>query len=160
MAIQVGGKVPSVKVKVVTQEGTKEANTAELFAGKKVVLFAVPGAFTPLCSAQHLPGFVSQADEFKRKGVDEIYCLSVNDGWVMDAWGKDRVALGKVTLIADGSGEFTKAAELTLDASGAGLGIRSQRYAAIVEDGVVKHLAVEKPMKFEVSSAEAVLKAL
>ena len=160
MAIQVGGKVPSVKVKVVRADGTKEANSSELFAGKKVVLFAVPGAFTPLCSAQHLPGFVGKADEFKKKGVDEVFCLSVNDGWVMDAWGKDRGAIGKVTLIADGSGEFTRAMDLALDATGAGLGIRSQRYAAIIEDGVLKHLAVEKPMKFEVSSAEAVLAAL
>lgn len=160
MAIQVGAKVPAVKVKVVRADGTKEASTAELFAGKKVVLFAVPGAFTPLCSAQHLPGFVTKADEMRKKGVDEILCLSVNDGWVMDAWGKDRGALGKVTLIADGSGEFTKAVGLELDATGAGLGIRSQRYAAIVEDGVVKHLAVEKPMKFEVSSAEAILQQL
>ena len=160
MAIQVGGKVPSVKVKVVRADGTKEANSAELFAGKKVVLFGVPGAFTPLCSAQHLPGFVGKAAEFKKKGVDEVFCLSVNDGWVMDAWGKDRSAIGKVTLIADGSGEFTRAMGLELDATGAGLGIRSQRYAAIIEDGVLKHLAVEKPMKFEVSSAEAVLQAL
>jgi len=160
MAIQVGGKIPAVKVKVVRADGTKEANTAELFAGKKAVLFAVPGAFTPLCSAQHLPGFVTKADEMKKKGVDEIFCLSVNDGWVMDAWGKDRGATGKITLIADGSGEFTRAVGLELDASGAGLGVRSQRYAAIVEDGVVKHLAVEKPMKFEVSSAEAVLQNL
>jgi peroxiredoxin len=160
MAIQVGGKVPSVKVKVVRADGTKEANTADLFAGKKVVLFAVPGAFTPLCSAQHLPGFVGKAEEIRKKGVDEIFCLAVNDGWVMDAWGKDRAALGKVTLIADGSGEFTKAMGLELDATGAGLGVRSQRYAAIVDDGVIRHLAVEKPMKFEVSSAEAVLQAL
>jgi peroxiredoxin len=160
MGIQVGDKVPSVKVKVVRADGTKEANSAELFAGKKAVLFAVPGAFTPLCSAQHLPGFVSKADEIKKKGVTEIFCLSVNDGWVMDAWGKYRAALGKVTLIADGSGEFTKAMGLELDATGAGLGIRSQRYAAIIEDGVIRHLAVEKPMKFEVSSAEAVLGAL
>jgi len=160
MAIQVGGKIPSVKVKVVRADGTKEANSAELFAGKKAVLFAVPGEFTPLCSAQHLPGFVSKADEMKKKGVDEVFCLSVNDGWVMDAWGKDRGALGKLTLIADGSGEFTRAVGLELDATGAGLGVRSQRYAAIVEDGVVKHLAVEKPMKFEVSSAEAILQKL
>lgn len=160
MTIQVGAKIPSVKVKVVRADGTKEVDTAELFAGKKVVLFAVPGAFTPLCSAQHLPGFVTKVDELKKKGVDEVFCLSVNDGWVMDAWGKDRGATGKVTLIADGSGVFTKAVGLELDASGAGLGIRSQRYAAIIENGVVKHLAVEKPMKFEVSSAEAVLAAL
>ena len=160
MAIQVGEKIPSVKVKVVRADGTKEANTAELFAGKKAVLFAVPGAFTPLCSAQHLPGFVTKLDEIKKKGVDEIFCLSVNDAWVMDAWGKDRAAPGKVTLIADGSGEFTKAMDLELDVSGAVLGIRSQRYAAIVEDGVIRHLAVEKPAKFEVSSAEAVLQAL
>jgi peroxiredoxin len=109
---------------------------------------------------QHLPGFIGKADEMRKKGVDEIFCLSVNDGWVMDAWGKDRAAIGKVTLIADGSGEFTRAMGLELDATGAGLGIRSQRYAAIVEDGVIRHLAVEKPMKFEVSSAEAVLQAL
>jgi peroxiredoxin len=160
MTIQVGDKIPAVKVKVVTADGTKEANSADLFAGKKAVLFAVPGAFTPLCSAQHLPGFVSKADEIRKKGVDEIFCLSVNDGWVMDAWGKDRGAIGKVTLIADGSGELTKALGLTLDASGAGLGLRSQRYAAVIQDGVLKHLAVEKPMKFEVSSAEAVLGAL
>jgi peroxiredoxin len=160
MAIQVGEKIPAVKVKVVRADGTKDANTGDLFAGKKAVLFAVPGAFTPLCSAQHLPGFVGKADELKKKGVDEVFCVSVNDGWVMDAWGKDRGALGKVTLIADGSGEFTKAVGLELDATGAGLGIRSQRYAAIVEDGVVKHLAVEKPMKFEVSSAEAILQKL
>jgi glutaredoxin/glutathione-dependent peroxiredoxin len=160
MSIKVGDKIPSAKVKIVTPDGAKEANTADLFAGKKVVLFAVPGAFTPLCSAQHLPGFVTKADELRRKGVDEIFCLSVNDGWVMDAWAKDRGALGKITLIADGSCEFTKATGLTLDATGAGLGLRSQRYAAIVEDGVVTHLAVEKPSKFEVSSAEAVLGAL
>jgi peroxiredoxin len=160
MAIRVGEKIPSVKVKVVTPEGAKEANTAELFAGKKAVLFAVPGAFTPLCSAQHLPGFVNHAKEIEAKGVDAIYCLSVNDGWVMGAWAKDRNVGDAVTLIADGSGEFTKATGLELDATGAGLGIRSQRYAAIVEDGVVTHLAVEQPMKFEVSSAEAILKAL
>jgi peroxiredoxin len=160
MTIQVGGKIPSVKVKVVGKDGTKEANAAELFAGKKAVLFAVPGAFTPLCSAQHLPGFVSHVDAIKQKGVDEIFCLSVNDAWVMDAWGKDRGATGKVTLIADGSGELTRALGLELDATAAGLGIRSKRYAAIVEDGVIRHLAVEQPSKFEVSSAEAVLRAL
>ncbi len=160
MAIRVGDKIPSVKVKLVTSEGAKDANTADLFAGKRAVLFAVPGAFTPLCSAQHLPGFVGSAGAIKSKGVDAIYCLSVNDGYVMGAWAKDRGVNDQVTLIADGSGDFTRAVGLELDASIAGLGTRSQRYAAIVKDGVVTHLAVEQPMKFEVSSAEAILKSL
>lgn len=160
MAIKVGDKIPSAKVKVVTKDGAKDADITELLAGKKAVLFAVPGAFTPLCSAQHLPGFVNQAAEFKKKGVQEIFCLSVNDGWVMGAWGKDKNVGDNVTLIADGSANFTKAVGLEMDGTGFGLGIRSQRYAVVTENGVVKHLAVEAPMKFEVSSAEAVLKAL
>jgi peroxiredoxin len=160
MAIKVGDKIPSVKVKVVTKDGAKDADIAELLAGKKAVLFAVPGAFTPLCSAQHLPGFVNQAAAFKQKGVKEVFCVSVNDGWVMTAWGKDKNVGDTVTLIADGSANFTKAVGLEMDASGFGLGTRSQRYALIVDNGVVKHLAVEAPMKFEVSSAEAILKAL
>ena len=160
MAIKVGDKIPAASLKYKNSDGIQTISTADLFKGKTVVLFALPGAFTPTCSAKHLPGFINHAGDFKSKGVDTIACLSVNDAFVMDAWGKDRGATGKVTLIADGSGEFTKAMGLELDASGAGLGIRSQRYAAIIEDGVVKHLAVEKPMKFEVSSAEAVLAAL
>lgn len=160
MTIRVGEKIPSVKVKVVTGDGAKDVNSDELFAGKKVVLFAVPGAFTPTCSARHLPGFVDHAGDIKGKGVDEILCLSVNDAFVMDAWGKDRRVGDKVTMVADGSGEFTRALGLELDARNFGMGVRSQRYALVADDGVVKHLAVEAPMKFEVSSAEAVLGAL
>jgi peroxiredoxin len=159
MAIKVGDKVPSAKVKLVTADGAKDADIAELLAGKKAVVFAVPGAFTPLCSAQHLPGFVNNAAAFKAKGA-QVFCVSVNDGWVMAAWGKDKNVGDAVTLIADGSANFTKAMGLELDGTGFGLGMRSQRYAFVADDGVIKHLAVEAPMKFEVSSAEAVLKAL
>jgi len=160
MAIKVGEKIPSVKVKVVGPDGQQDATTDELFAGKKAVLFAVPGAFTPTCSAKHLPGFIEKADAIRAKGVDAVYCLSVNDAFVMDAWGKDRGAGDAVTLVADGSADLTKALGLEMDGSGFGMGLRSQRYAAIVEDGVVTHLGLEAPMKFDVSSAEAILKAL
>jgi peroxiredoxin len=157
MAIREGEKIPSVKLKTVDM---KDITTDEIFKGKKVVLFAVPGAFTPTCSEQHLPGFVTHAEEIRKKGVDEIVCVSVNDAFVMKAWGKDRGATGKVTMIADGNGALAKALGLDFDGSGIGFGLRSQRYAMIVDNGVVKKLAVEKPMKFEVSSAEAILKAL
>ena len=157
MAVKVGDAVPDVKLKTTTAEGIQDTTLAERSKGKKIVLFAVPGAFTPLCSAQHLPGFIDKAADFRAKGVDEIVCLSVNDPFVMDAWSQDRVAGDKVTLVADGVADFTKAMGLEMDASGAGLGIRSQRYAAVIEDGVITKLAVEEPMKFEVSSAEAVL---
>jgi peroxiredoxin len=160
MTIKVGDRIPSVKVKAVTSAGVKDASTDELFAGRKVVLFAVPGAFTPTCSAQHLPGFVAKAGDLKSKGVDEVLCLSVNDSFVMDAWGKERSVGDAVTLIADGSGDFTRAVGLELDATNFGMGVRSQRYALVAEDGVVKVLAVEEPMKFEVSSAEAILAKL
>ena len=133
--------------------------TAELFAGKKVVLFAVPGAFTPTCSAAHLPGFVVNADKIKAKGVDTIVCLSVNDAFVMDAWGKDKNA-EELVMAADGNGDFTKAMGLELDGSGFGLGQRSQRYAMIVEDGVVTTLNVEPGPGFEASSAEKIMEAL
>jgi peroxiredoxin len=160
MTIQVGERIPSVTLKVVTPDGFEDRSTDELFAGKKVVLFAVPGAFTPTCSAQHLPGFVKQADALKQKGVDTVMCLSVNDAFVMDAWGKDRQVGDKVVMVADGSAEFTRAMGLEMDGSKFGMGTRSQRYALVAEDGEVKHLAVEKPMKFEVSSAEAILAQL
>ena len=157
MAIQEGEKIPDVTLKTTDM---KDITTQDLFAGKKVVLFAVPGAFTPTCSEQHLPGFINNSDAIRAKGVDDIICVSVNDSFVMDCWGKDRGAEGKVTMIADGNAELAKALGLELDGTGIGFGIRSQRYAAIVEDGVVTKLAVEKPMAFEVSSAEAILAAL
>ncbi len=160
MTIKVGDKIPSVKLKQMTAEGMKDVQTDEFFKGKKVVLFALPGAFTPTCSAKHLPGFVEKAAEIRSKGVDAVACLSVNDAFVMNAWGKDQKAEGKVQMLADGNGEFTKAVGLEMDGSGYGLGTRSQRYAMIVDNGVVKTLNVEKPGSFEVSSAEAVLKAL
>lgn len=157
MAIQEGERIPDVTVK---DTGMKDVTTRELFAGKKVVLFAVPGAFTPTCSEQHLPGFIANSDAIRAKGVDDIVCVSVNDSFVMDSWAKDRGAAGKVTMIADGNATLAKALGLDFDGSGIGFGTRSQRYAAIVEDGVVTKLAVEKPMAFEVSSAEAILAAL
>lgn len=157
MAIKVGDKIPEVKLKSVTSQGIKDVTTGDVFAGKKVVLFAVPGAFTPTCSARHLPGFIDKASEFKAKGIASVVCVSVNDAFVMDSWGKDRGAGDRVVMLADGNGEFTEAMGLVLDASGFGMGKRSQRYAAIVDDGVVKELCVDAPGKFEVSSAEAML---
>ena len=160
MAIQVGDKLPSGTLKVADANGIRDVTTDELFAGKKVVLFAVPGAFTPTCSAKHLPGFVQKADEIRAKGVDAIVCLAVNDAFVMGAWGRDQQVGDKVIMAADGNAEWTRALGLELDASRFGMGIRSKRYAMIVEDGVVRKLAVEQPGKFEVSSAEAILQAL
>ena len=161
MAIQVGDKIPAVDLKVATPDGKiQDTSTAELFGGKKVVLFAVPGAFTPTCSAQHLPGFVDKASELEAKGVDSVLCLSVNDAFVMGAWGKERGVGDSVVMVADGSGDFTRAVGLEMDGTKFGMGIRSQRYALVAEDGVVTHLAVEAPMKFEVSSADAILGAL
>lgn len=160
MTISVGEKIPNATLKTMADGQMKDVTTESLFAGKKVVLFAVPGAFTPTCSKQHLPGFVEKAGAIKAKGVDTIACVSVNDAFVMDAWGKDRSAGDAVLMLADGNGDFSKAIGLDFDGSGIGFGVRSQRYAMVVEDGVVKSLFVEQPMKFEVSSAEAVLAAL
>jgi len=160
MTIKVGDKVPSVKLKFKADDGIKDVTTDELFSGKKVVLFALPGAFTPTCSAKHVPGFVQNYQAIKQKGVDTIACLSVNDAFVMGAWGKDQKADGKVMMLADGNGDFTRAVGLELDARANGLGMRSRRYAMIIENGVVKSLNVENPGAFEVSSAEAILKAL
>jgi peroxiredoxin len=160
MTIKVGDKVPSVKLKQLTADGMKDINTDDVFGGKKVVLFAVPGAFTPTCSARHMPGFVEKADQFKAKGVDAIACVAVNDPFVMNAWSKDQKAEGKVLMLADGNGDFTRAIGLEMDGSGYGLGKRSQRYAMIIDKGVVKVLNVEKPGAFDVSSADTVLNAL
>ncbi|MGP1253743.1 MAG: peroxiredoxin [Kiloniellales bacterium] len=160
MTIKVGDKIPSATLKVKTEGGIEDLSTDTLFGGKTVVLFAVPGAFTPTCSVKHLPGFVTHSAEIKGKGVDTIACLSVNDAFVMDAWGKDQQADGKVLMLADGNGELTEKLGLEMDGSAFGLGTRSQRYAMVVKDGTVAALHVEEPGAFEVSSAEAVLKAL
>ena len=160
MAIKVGEKLPDVKLKTMTADGIKDLTTSEPFGGKRVVLFALPGAFTPTCSAKHLPGFIEHADKLRAKGVDRIVCLSVNDAFVMGAWAKAQSAGYKVLLVADGNAEFSTAVGLAFDGSGFGMGTRSQRYAMIVQDGVLKNLFVEKPMEFKVSSAEAVLAAL
>ena len=160
MPIREGEKLPDVTLKTMTADGIKDVSTRELFAGKRVVLFAVPGAFTPTCSAKHLPGFVQQADAILKKSVDRIVCLSVNDAFVMGAWGKAQHTGDKVMLVADGNAAFSDAVGLAFDGSGFGMGTRSQRYAMIVQDGVVKKLFVEKPMEFKVSSAESVIAAL
>ena len=160
MAIQTGEKLPSGTLKVADADGIRDATTEQLFGGKKVVLFAVPGAFTPTCSAKHLPGFVQNADAIRAKGVDAIVCLAVNDAFVMGAWGRDQQVGDKVIMAADGAGEWTHALGLDFDGSRFGMGMRAQRFAMIVDDGVVTKLAVEAPGKFEVSSAEAILAAL
>jgi peroxiredoxin len=160
MTIKVGDRLPSVKLKQLTADGMKDLLTDEAFAHGRSVLFAVPGAFTPTCSAKHVPSFVNHAETLKGKGVERIACVSVNDAFVMAAWGKDQHAEGKVMMLADGNGELAKALGLEVDLGGFGLGIRSQRYAMVIEDGVVRVLNVEKPGAYEVSSAEAVLAAL
>jgi peroxiredoxin len=160
MTIKVGEAIPSMKLMVATADGPKEISTDEIFKGKKVVLFAVPGAFTPTCSAKHLPGFVQYADELRAKGVDTIACIAVNDVFVMGAWGKDQGTGDKILMLADGAASFAKTIGLELDLNARGLGWRSQRYALVAEDGKVTHLAVEAPGGFEVSKAEAILAAL
>jgi peroxiredoxin len=161
MAIKVGDRLPEAKFRVMTAEGPGWKTTDEVFKGKKVVLFAVPGAFTPTCHKNHLPGFLQNADAIKAKGVDTIAVTAVNDGFVMDAWKKASSAEGKIEFLADGNGDFAKAIDMTLDGSGNGLGLRSKRYSMLVEDGVVKKLNVEEaPGKAETSSADALLKQL
>ncbi|GAB4537869.1 MAG: peroxiredoxin [Parvularculaceae bacterium] len=157
MTISIGDKLPDVSVMVAGADGPEKAQTGALFAGKRAALFSVPGAFTPTCSARHLPGFVEKAEELKSKGIDEIFCLAVNDAFVMGAWAKSANAEGKITFVADGNGDFTKALGLTMDGSGFGMGQRGQRFSLIVEDGVVKTLNIEEPGQFEVSSAEHML---
>ena len=159
MTIQVGDSIPAAKLMQGTAEGPKETSTEELFGGKTVVLFGVPGAFTPTCSAKHLPGFVTQYDALKAKGADVVACMAVNDAFVMAAWGKDQGVGDKVVMIADGSAEFTRKLGLELDLTARGLGVRSQRFALVAKDGKVTHVAVEAPGAFEVSTAEAALAA-
>lgn len=157
MTIKAGDKMPSGVLGVMTESGPGAMSTDDLFKGKKVVLVSVPGAFTPTCSMNHLPGFVDQADRITEKGVDTIACMAVNDVFVMDAWGKDRDVGDKVTMLADGNGEYTRALGLEMDGTKFGMGIRGQRFAIVVEDGTATHVAVEEPGKFEVSKAEAIL---
>ncbi len=159
MAVQVGDQIPEGALKVMGEKGPKDVSTSDMFGGKKVVLFAVPGAFTPTCSAAHLPGFVANADKIKAKGVDEIVCMAVNDAFVMDAWGKAQNA-EELTMAADGSGVLTAALGLEMDASGFGMGVRSQRFALIAEDGKITTLNVEAPGQLDVSTAETILNAL
>jgi peroxiredoxin len=162
--IKVGDKLPAGKLQeFVEVEGNGCSigpNTFELdklTAGKKIAVFGLPGAFTPTCSAKHVPGFVQRADEFAKAGIDEIWCISVNDPFVMGAWGRDQKTAGKVRMMADGSGDFAKATGLTFDLTARGMGVRSQRYSMLVEDGVVKSLNIEAPGKFEVSDADTLL---
>ena len=159
MTIQVGDTLPSMKLMQATADGPKEISTDDLFKGKKIVLFAVPGAFTPTCSVKHLPGFVQNAAAFSAKGVDNVICMAVNDVFVMDAWGKAQDT-GDMIMLADGSAVFTKALGLELDLVPRGMGVRSQRFALVAVDGKVTHLAVEPPGGFDVSKAESVLAAV
>jgi peroxiredoxin (alkyl hydroperoxide reductase subunit C) len=160
MTIKVGDRIPAMKLMQATPEGPREVATDELFAGKTVVMFAVPGAFTPTCSAKHLPSFLNNIDALKAKGVDTIVCMAVNDAFVMGAWAKDQNVGDRIVMLADGSGAFTKAMGLELDLVARGLGVRSQRFALVAKDGTVKHVAVEAPGGFDVSRAEAVIAAL
>ena len=160
MSIESGQPMPAGTFGVMTQSGPGAISTEELFSGKKVVLVSVPGAFTPTCSMNHLPGFVEHAAAFTDKGVDTIACMAVNDVFVMDAWGKDRGVDDKVVMLADGNGDYAKALGLEMDATGFGMGMRGQRFAIVVDDGVATHVAVEKPGEFEVSKAESILAAL
>jgi len=161
MPIKVGDRIPEAKFRIMSERGPASKTTDEVFKGKKVVLFAVPGAFTPTCNNSHLPGILKNADAIKAKGVDTIAVTGVNDVFVMEAWSKATGAQGKIEFLSDGNGDFAKAIDLVLDASGAGLGLRSRRYAMLVEDGVVKALSVEdEPGKAEISSAENLLKQM
>lgn len=158
--IKQGERIPVLKLMAATPDGPREVDTGELFGSGKTVLFAVPGAFTPTCSAKHLPGFVQHEGDFKAKGVDRIVCMAVNDAYVMGAWAKDQKVGEGIVMLADGSAAFTRELGLELDLTARGMGVRSQRFALIAEDGVVTQLFVEQPGGFEVSRAEAVLEAL
>ena len=160
MTISKGERIPSTTFTKMTENGPEPVSSDDFFGGKTVAIFSVPGAFTPTCSAKHLPGFIEKADALKAMGVDEIACTAVNDAFVMGAWGKSAGADGKVTMLADGNGEFAKAVGLTMDGSKFGLGTRGQRFSMIVKDGVVEDLNVEEPGDFKVSSAEYMLEKL
>ena len=157
MTIKAGDKIPSATLMEMQDGKPAPVSTDAFFSGKKVALFALPGAFTPTCSAKHVPGFVQKADEFKRAGVDEVWCVSVNDAYVMGAWARDQKTDGRVRMLGDGSAEFAKATGLTVDRTAAGMGIRSARYSMLVKDGKVAALNIEAPGKFEVSDAGTLL---
>ncbi|MGH7281346.1 MAG: peroxiredoxin [Polyangiaceae bacterium] len=163
MTIQIGDKLPDATLTESTEFGEacpiapKKISVAEAISKKKIVIFGLPGAFTPTCSAQHVPGYLKNLDALKKKGVDEVWCVSVNDGFVMAAWGRDQKAIGHVRMLGDGSAEFTKKLGLELDLTGGGMGLRMKRFSMLVDDGVVKQLNVEAPGKFEVSGAETML---
>ena len=157
MSIQVGDTMPEGRLNIMKADGPGSVSAKELFDGKKVVLFSVPGAFTPTCSRDHLPGFVEKADEIKAKGVDTVACMAVNDAFVMDAWGKQAGADGKVLMLADGNGDYTRALDLVMDGTGFGLGMRGRRFALIVNDGKVEEAFIEEGGQFKVSSADNVL---
>ena len=160
MTISKGERIPSTTFTKMTENGPEPVSSDDYFSGKNVAIFSVPGAFTPTCSAKHLPGFIEKADALKAKGVDEIACTAVNDAFVMGAWGKSAGADEKVTMLADGNGDFAKAVGLTMDGTKFGLGTRGQRFSMIVKDGVVEDLNVEEPGDFKVSSAEYMLEKL
>ena len=160
MTIQVGDRLPKLNLIKATANGPEPIDSEDFFRGRKVALFAVPGAFTPTCSARHLPGYVDNADRFAGKGVDEVACISVNDAFVMKAWAESAAADGKVTMLADGNGEFAEAVGLTMDGSKFGMGKRSQRYSMVVEDGVVRQINVEAAGAFSVSGADYMLERL
>lgn len=157
MAASVGDRIPDVEVRTMGEKGPEAVQTGEVLGKGRVVLFAVPGAFTPGCSKIHLPGFVTKADQLVAKGVDRIACIAVNDAWVMDAWGNDQQVGDKILMLADGNGDFAEAMGLAMDGAGFGLGKRSRRYAAVIEDGVITHLDVEPAGGVDVSSCDAVL---
>ena len=160
MTIKIGDTLPAGKFKTMGEAGPQELTTSQVLDGKRVLLFSVPGAFTPTCNAKHLPGYIAQADELKKHGIDTIACVAVNDVFVMGAWGKDQGTAGKVEMLADGSAAFAKAIGLEMDITARGMGVRSQRYALVAEDGKVTHLGVEAPGGFEASKAETILAAL
>jgi peroxiredoxin len=160
MSIKAGDRLPEGKFKVMTENGPKDLTTSELFNGKRVVLFAVPGAFTPTCDAKHLPGYLGLADQIRGKGVDTVACMAVNDVFVMNAWGKASACGDKVLMLADGNGDYARALGLELDARGFGMGGRAQRFALVVDNGVATHVNVEAPGQFKVSAAEHVLSQL
>jgi peroxiredoxin len=160
MTIQVGERVPNTKFVKATEIGNEPVESGDYFAGRRIAIFSLPGAFTPVCSAKHLPGFVEKADEILAKGIDEIACTAANDAFVMGAWGKANGVAGKVTMLADGNGDFPKALGLDADMSGFGMGTRGKRFSMVVNDGVVEQLNVEAPGEFNVSSAEYLLEHL